>query len=194
MKLRLALATAAFGVTALLGLTACQHGLAGTSAGAADTGITTLSPEETALTLLGYDEQDVTAVPGDSPSASASGGPAASASAGKNGAAHRRYKRMAVRRALARNVEHGEVVIDTKDGTKTVDIQRGTVTAITDTTITVKSTDGFTLTWTFGSPLHVIEHRSTIQAKDVAVGAKVGVAGAKVGDTVTATLVVIPNK
>jgi len=37
MKLRLALATAAFGVTALLGLTACQHGLAGTSAGAADT-------------------------------------------------------------------------------------------------------------------------------------------------------------
>jgi hypothetical protein len=196
MKLRLALATAAFGVAAVLGLTACQHGLAGTSAGAsaADSGITTLSPEETALTLLGYDEQDViTDVPADSPSAAASGGPAASASAGKNGAGHRRIKRLAVRRALARNVEHGEVVIDTKDGTKTVDIQRGTVTAITDTTITVKSTDGFTLTWTFGNPLHVIEHRSTIQAKDIAVGAKVGVAGAKVGDTVTATLVVIPN-
>jgi hypothetical protein len=193
MKLRLALATAAFGVAAVLGLTACQHGLAGTSsagASAADSGITTLSPEETALTLLGYDEQDViTDVPADSPSAAASPG----ASAGKNGAGHRRIRRLAVRRALARNVEHGEAVIDTKDGPKTVDIQRGTVTAITDTTITVKSTDGFTLTWTFGSPLHVIEHRDTIQAKDIAVGAKVGVAGAKQGDTVTATLVVIPN-
>src|SRR4051812_3847336 len=188
MKLRLALATAAFGVAAVLGLTACQHGLTGT---AADSGATTLSPEQTALTLLGYDEQDVIT---DVPAEASSAAPSASASAGKKGAGHRRVKRLAVRRALARNVEHGEVVIDAKDGPKTVDIQRGTVTAITDTTITVKSTDGFTLTWTFGSPLHVIEHRDTIQAKDIAVGAKVGVAGAKQGSTVTATLVVIPNQ
>ena len=187
MKLRLALATAALAVAALTGLAACGQG---TDSASADSGITTLTPEQTALTLLGYTDEDVV---GDNPASDPSPSPSASGPT-KTKPHHPRVRRLTVRRALARNVEHGEVVIDTKDGTKTVDIQRGTVTAITDTTITVKSTDGFTLTWTFGSPLHVIEHRSTIQAKDVAVGAKVGVAGAKVGDTVTATLVVIPNK
>ncbi len=189
MKLRLALATAALAAVGLLALTGCQSAVAGASG---DTGVTTLTPEQTALTALGFTDEDVV---GDNPAADGTPAPSPSASAGAkaNGKGHPRLKRLAVRRALARNVEHGEIVVDTKDGTKTIDVQRGTVTAITDTTITVKSADGFSLTWTFGTPLHVIEHRTTIQPKDVAVGAKVGVAGAKVGSTTTATLVVIPN-
>jgi hypothetical protein len=191
MKLRLTLATAALSAAALLGLTACQQGVNSGASASADSGITTLSPEQTALTLMGYSEDDVV---GDAPAGDGSPAPSASAATGgQGGNGHRRYRRPAVRRMLGRNVEHGEVVIDTKNGPKTVDVQRGVVTAITDTQITVKSADGFTLTWTFGTPFHVIERRSTVQAKDIAVGAKVGVAGVKQGDTVTANLIVVPN-
>jgi hypothetical protein len=183
MKLRLAVATAALAVAALTGLAACGQGA---NSASADSG-SALTPEQTALTLLGYSTDDVVAdtpASDPTPSPSASGHPKAKA---------KPHHPLKARRALARNVEHGEVVIDTKKGAQTLDVQRGTVTAITDTTITVKSTDGFTLTWTFGSPLRVIEHRTTIQPKDVAVGAKVGVAGVKQGSTTTANLVVIPN-
>ena len=93
---------------------------------------------------------------------------------------------------MGRNVEHGEVVVQTKQGDKTIDVQRGTVTAIDDTSVTVKSADGFTQTWVFGKPLRVIEHRTTIQANAVKVGTEIGVAGAKNGSTVTANLIVIP--
>lgn len=181
MKLRLALAATALAAVGLLGLTACLpgSGTVGAQQGAS------LTPEQTALTELGFTQDDVVGdTPADDPSASP-------APAGGNG--HPRLKRLAVRRALARNVEHGQVVVDTKDGEKTIDVQRGTVTAITDTTITVKCTDGFSETWTFGTPLHVIEHRTTVQPKDLAAGDTVGVAGAEVGGTVTANLIVIPN-
>jgi hypothetical protein len=195
MKLRLALATAALAGIGLLGLTACQQGVTAGSAG--DDTSTTLTAEETALTTLGYSAEDVItdAPAGDgTPAPSASGSVAPSGKAGKAGSSkHPRLKRLGVRRALARNVEHGEIVMDTKDGPKTIVVQRGTVTAISATSISVKSADGYTATWTFGSPLHVIEHRATIQPKDVAVGAKVGVAGTKQGDADVATLIVIPN-
>ena len=53
--------------------------------------------------------------------------------------------------AAAQNTLHGEAVVQTKDGgTKTVAVQRGEVTAIDGDSMTVKSTDGFTMTWTFG--------------------------------------------
>ena len=56
-----------------------------------------------------------------------------------------------------------------------------------------KSTDGFTLTWTFGNPIHVLEHRSSVQPSAVKVGMAVGVAGGKDGDTAVARLIVIPR-
>jgi hypothetical protein len=180
MKLRIALATAALGAVALLGLTAC---------GPADVS-NSLSPEASALTALGFNTDDVTASgkladpgPSDAPSAAP----------GRSG----RYGRPAplrLRRLLARHVEHGEVVVQTKQGDKTIDIQRGQVTAIDDKSITVKSADGFTQTWVFGTPLRVIQNRDTIQPSAVTVGQEVGVAGAKNGTTVTANLVVIPLK
>lgn len=92
-----------------------------------------------------------------------------------------------------RNVQHGEAVVTTEEGTKTVVVQRGTVTAIDASTITVKSADGFTLTWKFGDPLHVIEHRSQIESSAIAVGTAVGVSGAKDGDAVVARLIVVPR-
>jgi hypothetical protein len=94
---------------------------------------------------------------------------------------------------LRRNTLHGEVVVQTKDGVRTVDVQRGTVTAIDAKTVTVKSADGFTLTWTFGNPLHVVEHRTAVQPSAVKVGTEIGLAGVKDGGVTTARLIVIPN-
>jgi hypothetical protein len=176
MKLRIVLATAALGAAALIGLTAC---------GPADLS-NSLTPEASALTALGFSTDDVT-VSGKA----ADPAPSASPDAGKgSGRGHRPALRL--RRALGRNVEHGEVVVQTKQGDKTIDVQRGTVTEITNTTVTVKSADGFTQTWTFGTPLRVIQHRSTIQPSAVKIGDAIGVAGVKNGTTVTANLVVIP--
>ena len=47
------------------------------------------------------------------------------------------------------------MAVQTDDATLTVVAQRGVVTAIDATSVTVKSTDGFTLTWIFGSPITV---------------------------------------
>jgi hypothetical protein len=168
-RLHIALATAALGAAALIGVAACGQA-------APDS----LSPEATALTALGYPGQDL--VPAADPNASPS-------TARK---AHPRARPLTVRRALRRNVEHGEIVVKTKDGEKTIDVQRGTVTAINSTTVTVKSADGFTLTWTFGKPIHVIEHRTTVQPNNVTTGEQIGVAGTKSGSTVTAQLILIP--
>ncbi|HEY2675218.1 MAG TPA: hypothetical protein VGJ07_33220 [Rugosimonospora sp.] len=188
MKVRVALATAALSAVALIGLTACGQLASGTAANTtADS--TTMTPEASALSQLGFSPQDVTLASDPSPSPTASSAPRAGARA-----KHPALRALTIRRALARNVEHGEVVVKTKDGDKTLDVQRGTVSAINSTTVTVKSSDGFTLTWTIGSPIHVIEHRTSVQPSSVAVGANVGIAGTKSGSTVTASLLVIAQK
>ncbi len=191
MKLRVALATAALGAVALIGLTACGPADASNNLTASND----LTPEASALSAaFGLSPDDVTTdAPADVPAADPT--PSASPGAGKDkGGKHPGLRALKLRRALGPHVEHGEVVVQTKDGDKTVDVQRGTVTAITDTSVTVKSADGFTQTWVFGSPFHVIEHRTSIQANAVAVGTQVGVAGIKNGSTVTANLLVIPGR
>jgi hypothetical protein len=166
------IAALALGAVVLVGAAGC----ASTGAYAA-----TMSPEATALTALGYPTEDL--APAADPSASPD-------STGKAP----RARRLALRRALRGNVQHGEVVVKTKDGQfKTVDVQRGTVTAIDAKTVTVKSADGFTQTWTFGNPIHVFEHRTSVQPSAVKVGAEIGVAGPKNGGTVTASLILIPK-
>jgi hypothetical protein len=50
------------------------------------------------------------------------------------------------------SVQHGQFVIRKANGTEeTVDVQRGTVTAVSSTSITVKSTDGYTATYAVSS-------------------------------------------
>ena len=98
-----------------------------------------------------------------------------------------------VRFAFGKKALHGEAVVQTDEGTKTVVVQRGTVTAVDATTVTVKSTDGFTLTWTFGDPVTVVKDRAKAAPSALTVGTTVGVAGAKDGGTTTARLVVVPG-
>jgi hypothetical protein len=136
-----------------------------------------ISPEAEALTALGYNPDDV--VPSEDPAPAASDRPRAD-------------RPRLERRALRKNTLHGEIVVQTKEGTKTVLVQRGEVTAIDDNGITVKSTDGFSLVWSYGDKLRVVERRATVQADDLAVGDQVGVAGTKDGDAASARLIVIP--
>lgn len=95
---------------------------------------------------------------------------------------------------LHRNVLHGEAVVQTKEGNVTVVVQRGEVIAISSTSVTVKSTDGFTITWGFHPELRVIERRATIQPSEIKAGAQIALAGPKDGDKPQARLIVLPLK
>ncbi|MFB9234510.1 hypothetical protein ACFFWC_02995 [Plantactinospora siamensis] len=187
-----------------LGLTGCgvPERATGTAQQAAVDVAAAMGADGQALAAMGFDTAQIAAAdPAADPSvtggADPSGGPGANPSAGPGKKGQRAQdwrKRHQARVLLRRNTLHGEVVVQTKDGTKTVAVQRGTVTAISDTSMTVKSTDGFTETWTFGPQLKVVERRSTIQPSAVKVGTELGVAGAKDGDKGVARLIVIPNK
>jgi hypothetical protein len=187
-RIGLAMGTLVIGAAALVGLTACDRGAAVASP-AEVVSDTAVSVEAQALTALGFDTTGAPIVtdPAPAPSTDAGGAPAPGAKASKAPRAGVK----GIRRYLRKNTLHGEFVVRTKDGTKTVDVQRGTVTAIDARTVTVKSTDGFTLTWTFGNPINVLEHRTTVQPSAVKVGTEIGVAGTKDGSTTTARLIVI---
>lgn len=114
--------------------------------------------------------------------------PAASASAAPDRREWRKDRAL-----LRKNTLHGEVVVQTKDGNRTVAVQRGDVTEINDSSVTVKSTDGYTATWTFATDLHVVRHSGTVKPEEIKVGTRVGVAGAKEGDRYVARLIVVPR-
>lgn len=95
---------------------------------------------------------------------------------------------------LHRNVLHGEAVVQTKEGNVTVVVQRGEVTSISSSSVTVRSSDGFTMTWSFHPELRVIERRATIQPSEIKAGAQIALAGPKNGDRPQARLIVLPLK
>ncbi|GAA2717892.1 hypothetical protein ACFY2R_05145 [Micromonospora olivasterospora] len=153
-----------------------------------------LGEDGQALAALGFDpgDLDLERVAAPAPAASGEPSPSAGEKARRGERAEEWRKRHRARVLLRRGTLHGEAVVRTKDGgTRTVAVQRGEVTAIDGDSMTVKSTDGFTMTWAFGENLRVVERRTTIQPSAVKVGTTVGVAGAKNGDTATARLVLI---
>jgi hypothetical protein len=183
-RLGATVATAALAAIGLIGLSACSPSQAVSAA---------MTPEATALTALGFSNSDVTAANDTTGGSTTEATPAASASPNKN--RHPGLRRLLIRRAaLGKHIEHGSVTVQTKNGDVTIDVQRGTITAINSTSMSVKSADGFTLTWTFTSSMRVIENRSTIQPSAVKVGETVGVAGERNGSTENVKLVVIPKQ
>ncbi|MEV4758760.1 hypothetical protein AB0J86_27180 [Micromonospora sp. NPDC049559] len=180
----------------LLGLTGC--GAAGPVAapgpvrdGAVEVA-SVLGTEGQALAALGFDTADVdtadvATADVDAPGPSAS--PGAGTKADRPG-----HPRSRARVLLRRGTLHGEAVVRTADGTRTIAVQRGTVTAVDDASMTVRSTDGFQLTWKFDQKLRVVERRTTVQPSAVKVGTELGVAGSKDGDRGVARLIVIPVK
>ena len=84
-------------------------------------------------------------------------------------------------------VLHGELVIEGEDdATTTVLTQSGSVTAASSTSITVRSTDGFTATWSVDedTSVHTFASRGTDGSiGDVEVGDEVRVSGPKESST-----------
>ena len=160
-RTRIALST--LGLAVVVGLSACA------TAPAPD-----VADEAVALREVGL-ESGLTEAPAPSASASADDGKR------KNGA----------RRHLRKNTLHGETTVQGKDGVRTIVVQRGAVTAVDGRTVSVKSADGYALTWTLGDKVRVRQDKKKVDATALKVGAQVGLAGAKDGATTTARLVLI---
>ncbi|WP_406073611.1 hypothetical protein [Micromonospora sp. NBC_01638] len=152
-----------------------------------------LGVEGQALAAMGFDANDLDVQTVAAPATPAPGAAPTAQDKAREKRGEEWRKRRQARVLLRKNTLHGEAVVQTKDGTQTVVVQRGEVTAIDGDSMTVKSTDGFTMTWTFGADLRVVERRATVQPSEVKVGATLGVAGAKDGDKGVARLVLIPR-
>lgn len=92
-------------------------------------------------------------------------------------------------RGLGRRVLHGEVVLQTRKGFVTAVIARGTVTAISGSSISVQSADGVTTTFTINAKTKARSAGKVIALGDVHQGDKVGVLGIKNGGGVVAKLI-----
>ncbi|WP_328460453.1 hypothetical protein OHA21_29850 [Actinoplanes sp. NBC_00393] len=97
----------------------------------------------------------------------------------------------AVRKQLRKNTLHGEMTVQAKDGVRTVVVQRGKITAVTDAGVTVESTDGFDLTWTYGDPLRVVKDREPADKAALTTGAEVGLGGVRDGAVTKARLIIL---
>jgi hypothetical protein len=84
---------------------------------------------------------------------------------------------------------HGQFVVP-KDGGgyQTVDTQRGSVTAVSATSITVKSSDGFSKTYQVSSDTIVDAHRDGISS--IKTGQQVAITATASGSTVTASNII----
>lgn len=148
-RTRIALTLTTLGLAGLLGLTGCG---AGAAPAAAD--------EEFALAAVGLEADPA-------PSASTAGKADKGDKADKKGKRH----------LLRKNTLHGEVTVQGKKGVRTIAVQRGTVTAVDATSMSVKSADGFTKSWTFGDKLRVVQDKKKVEPTAIKKGAEVGVAG-----------------
>ena len=81
---------------------------------------------------------------------------------------------------------HGEFVTGTTGAYVTKVAQRGAVTAVSASSLTVRSEDGFSQTYAVGSGTVVRKDGAAAKATDLAVGDTVRVVGTKDGSTVTA--------
>lgn len=85
---------------------------------------------------------------------------------------------------------HGSMTIEKKDGTfETYVSQSGKVTAVSATSITVKSDDNFTGTYAIDDSTHIVKNGAKGAASDVATGDTVMVRGEDEDDAVTADVI-----
>jgi hypothetical protein len=166
-RTRMLLTISTLGLAAVLGLAGCAQAPAAAN----------VSDEVAALQAIGFDT-GLAAEPTPAPSASAA------PKAGKQ-------RRAAVRRYLRRNTLHGEITVQGKDGPRTIVVQRGTITAVSASGVSVRSADGYALTWTYGDKLRVVQNRATVGATALKSGAEIGVGGTRNGTATVARLIVI---
>jgi hypothetical protein len=74
-------------------------------------------------------------------------------------------------------VLHGEGIVQTKKGPVRVAMQNGTATAATDTSLTIRSSDGYTKTWTLAKNVRVYEHHKSVPPDTLQAGTNLVVGG-----------------
>lgn len=77
------------------------------------------------------------------------------------------------RRAMLNRIEHGELTLRTRNGDRTVDLQRGTVSAVSPTSISVTSADKFAGTYAVDSATKVRTRNGLVSISSVHVGDQV---------------------
>jgi hypothetical protein len=136
----------------------------------------------------------VPASAGPSPSPTAKAGKAHKADkAGKAGKAAGR-KHAAARRMRAARGIHGQATVRTKTGFAEVDWQRGTLTATSGGTLSVKSTDGVTWQWKTDAATRVRKAGAKSAVSDLKAGDFVFVFGRDGGGARSAKQVVVPKR
>jgi hypothetical protein len=118
--------------------------------------------------------------------------PGTAPSSGQPGLAGQHYRHFGMRFGLGGGmfgVLHGQVVVAKPGGgDQTVDVQNGQVTAVSSTSITLKSSDGFTMSYAVASSTLVDAQRDGIGS--VKAGNQVSVVATVSGSTATATSIV----
>ena len=94
------------------------------------------------------------------------------------------------RHALGRRVLHGEVTLQTKEGTRTVVMAYGTVTALSKDAITVKSSDGVETSFKLDGDTRFGFRDEPAPSAELKVGEDAFVTGEKSGGSATARRVV----
>jgi Domain of unknown function (DUF5666) len=94
------------------------------------------------------------------------------------------------RHALGRRVLHGEVTLQTKEGTRTVVMAYGTVTALSKDAITVKSSDGVETSFKLDGDTRFGFRNEPAPSAELKVGEDAFVSGEKSGGSATAKRVV----
>lgn len=89
-------------------------------------------------------------------------------------------------KGFGRRVLHGETVVAGDNGPVTHVVQRGVVTAVSGTSFTVRSSDGFTLTWTRNAETKVRTAPKDQPQRPLAVGDDVMTHGVREGSGVVA--------
>ncbi|CAO5236656.1 DUF5666 domain-containing protein [Frankia sp. AgKG'84/4] len=89
---------------------------------------------------------------------------------------------------------HGEATIRTKDGFEVVNGQRGKVTAISPTSIAVRSDDGYATTYVINGDTRFRVDQKAAKLTDIHQGDTVQVGAKAAGATRTAVLIVEPKE
>jgi hypothetical protein len=121
---------------------------------------------------LGLASSTAQVAPTDGTGGSGGAGPTASADVEDRDARKQR-----ARPWLWRHLEHGELVVRRQEGHEDTLIQRGRVTAVEGDTLTVRSLDGFTATWTVSEETRVRQEGKAAEFEAVKARAQVVVAG-----------------
>lgn len=100
-------------------------------------------------------------------------------------AAHAAKPHHGKRNPFAR-IEHGEATVAARGGDRVVDVQRGQVTAVGPTSVSVRSKDGFTASYAVDQGTKVRKARKDSDIGQVKPGDQVGVVAWKNGATATA--------